>query len=305
MISTKKMNNDIINKIINQSREYELSENKTSNLLNNKIVGLYFLEPSTRTMLSFQCAVYRLGGNVIIYSNDNSSEKKGESFEDTIRAIECYCDLLVLRHPEKNKVNEVANTLNIPVINAGDGDKEHPTQALLDLYTMDSYFRIYSQRNINKILIIGDIKSRTINSLLYLLFKYTSCLINYVIINKDLEKYKDKWLEEFPMFHNNDLYKLSNLEELNNLKEIDYDIVYMTRFQKERYNSVDQNNGCIINKNFMDRLYKNSIVMHPLPRNDEIDKNLDNDNRMVYFDQMKKGVFVRMAILSNIFLNIN
>ena len=302
MISTKKMNNDLINKIINYSKKYENNnQNNTVNLLNNKIIGLYFLEPSTRTMLSFQAAVYRLGGNVIIYSNENSSEKKGESFEDTIKAIECYCDILILRHPEKNKVKEVSDRLNIPVINAGDGDKEHPTQALLDLYTMDSYFKIYTEKNLNKkILIIGDIKSRTINSLLYLLFKYTSCIINYVIINENCENLKEKWLEEFPMFHNNYFYKLSNIEELNNLKNIDYDIVYMTRFQKEKYDKKENNNNCIINKNFMDRLNKNSIIMHPLPRNNEIDKSLDEDKRMVYFDQMKKGVYVRMAILANI-----
>lgn len=301
MISTKKMNNELIKNIISQAREYEVNNNYSKSLLHNKTVCLYFLEPSTRTMLSFQSAVYKLGGNVIIYSSENSSEKKGESFDDTIRAIECYCDLLVLRHPEKNKVKEVHDKLKIPVINAGDGYKEHPTQALLDLYTMDSYYKIYSLRSINKILIIGDIKSRTINSLLYLLFKYTSCLINYVIVGDDLDRHKDKWLEEFPMFNNNDLYKLSNLEELNALEYIDYDIVYMTRFQKERYESNNYVQQCIIDKKFMNRLNKNAIIMHPLPRNNEIDKSLDNDNRMVYFDQMKKGVYVRMAILANIF----
>ncbi len=304
MLSTKEMNDNFINQIIHNSSYFESKSKldfKEKDLLKNKIVALLFFEPSTRTMFSFQSAVYRLGGNVIIYSSDYSSEKKGESLNDTLKSIECYCDLIVMRHPEKKKVEEASKIVNIPVINAGDGDKEHPSQALLDLYTMDYYYKIYSLKSYNKILIIGDIKSRTINSLLNLLFKFTNCLINYVIIDDSDRQEIDKWLEKFPMFNNNDLYKLSNLDYLNNLNNIDYDIVYMTRYQKERYEDNIYIPKCIIDKNFMDRLNRNSIILHPLPRNNEIDKDLDNDHRILFFDQMKKGVFVRMAILKHFF----
>ncbi len=251
-----------------------------------------FFEPSTRTSLSFESAMYRLGGNVITFNKDVSSTNKGESDEDTIKTLENYGDIMVIRHPHKGFVQEMANRCNIPVINGGDGDGEHPTQALLDLYTIYKRFPLLTNLNI---LFVGDIKhSRTIHSLIDLLQMYPTNKIYFLPFNnRELDS--------------NDVCKIGvnheqNVEDMVLTKDtLDismFDVIYCTRMQKER--SYDVECDIIIDKQFMENAKADAILMHPLPRNNEISIDMDTDKRSVYFEQIKNGVEIRTALIDYI-----
>ena len=207
-------------------------------LLKGYIFGLLFFEPSTRTCLSFESAINRLGGKVIKYNSNYSSEQKGESLEDTIRTINSYVDVFIIRHPEKNIFVKIKNFTDKPIINAGDGDGEHPTQALLDLVTILEY---------------------------------------YQSLTKDLN--------------------FSILREIDSIID-KIDVLYVTRIQKERHLETGISyKKTIVNKNLIDKSKENLIIMHPLPRNDELSKDLDNNSKSKYFEQVENGVYVRMSIL--------
>jgi aspartate carbamoyltransferase len=235
-----------------------------------------FYEPSTRTSCSFHKAMLNLGGNVIEIS-DNSSAKKGETLEDTIKTVSNYGDAIVLRHSEKGSSERASKVSTVPLINAGDGNGEHPTQALLDIYT------IYKEANKNiltdKLIVtfIGDIKnSRTIHSLIHLLNLFQ---VSYIFISpQGLE------LDT----HNLNVLNLS-LEEALKIT----DVVYVTRIQKERTNEHFQ--PICLSKEILGT--KDFIIMHPLPRQEELPPEIDDDPRSVYFKQVKYGVKMRMAIL--------
>ena len=263
-----------------------------TNLCKDKILCNAFFEPSTRTSMSFESAMLRLGGSVINFNKDSSSLVKGESFEDTIKTIQEFSDVMVLRHPNKDKIFNATKFSSIPIINGGNGDGEHPTQALIDLYTMKKNIDISKPFNI---CFVGDIKhSRTIHSLIKLMAKMElSCNITFCYYpgcNPEQE-YKDEVKA---------LLKLDNIDELPEISENTerYDIFYCTRFQEERHNdnqydiSTQQINDSILNK-----MKKNAIILHPLPRNNEISIEVDKDPRVKYFEQVKNGVYVRMAIL--------
>lgn len=279
----------------------------------NKILINAFFEPSTRTSLSFESAMYRLGGNVITFQPDTSSIQKGESFKDTIKTLACYGDAIVIRHPSNDFVNEIANTIDVPIINGGNGSGEHPTQALLDLYTIHqhlqkikfhhelTYLNNSETENTSPLcfLFIGDIaNSRTIHSLLHLLFQFKNILIHFLPYPNCEPVYG---LKAKTFFHS------VGMEIIVNEATVDpsqYDVIYVTRFQKERHSSENISKSNItINRNFMNRVKKTAIVMHPLPRNEEIDPDIDDDPRCVYFKQMENGVLVRMAILQDLFTN--
>lgn len=256
-----------------------------------------FYEPSTRTRLSFESAMIRLGGSVISTENASefSSAVKGETLEDTIRIVHSYADVIVLRHFSKG-ASEIASKISaVPIVNAGDGAGEHPTQALLDLFT------ICENKNINglKIAMVGDLKfGRTIHSLLKLLSLYKDVEVKLVAPN----------LLGLPSSLKLELsQKGLHLEESENLKDSLFrsDVLYMTRVQKERFTSEKEYKKYfgkyILTKELARKMKKDAIIMHPLPRVNEIAPEVDKDPRAFYFMQAKNGLFVRMALLSWIF----
>lgn len=269
-----------------------------------------FFEPSTRTSLSFESAAYQLGGKVISFNKDVSSVKKGESFEDTITTLSCYGDILVVRHPEKGSVQRADEVSCIPVINAGDGDGEHPTQAMLDLFTIYDHFKnIWKHHVITyldetpeiqnyepyNILLVGDIlHSRTIHSLIHLLYRFPP--VNIHVLPYSGCKPTDTTIS---------LLTRSNhspgqlLWDKDNIDWSIYDVVYVTRLQQERREDV-QKADIVIDSIICDQMKEDAIIMHPLPRNQEIHTSVDTDHRCMYFEQMENGVYMRMSILKSI-----
>lgn len=251
-----------------------------------KLLGIVKDEGSTRTRCSFEAAMKRLGGEVVNLPLDNtSSVSKGESLERTVRVFSGYVDLILMRHSKRGVVQHCSSFSDVPVINGGDGDGEHPTQAILDVYTIS---REVGKVDGVKILIVGDLKcSRTVHSLLHLLKLY-----------KDVKVYLCS--PEEAVLH--DEYKKGlDITEGTDFREMlskDIDILYMTRFQKER-----REDGCKIPCYVLDKdlLVENCKVLHPLPSNDELPESFDNDPRARYFVQAKNGMYVRMALLGNFF----
>ena len=285
-------------------------ENIIRDSLKNKTLINIFFEPSTRTSCSFQAAMIKLGGNVINITENISSVMKGESLEDTIKTVTNYGDIIALRHPQKGSAEIAAKVSSIPVINAGDGNGEHPTQALLDIFTIKTELMkfnldICSPYRSNIVLtFVGDLKnSRTIHSLIHVLCLFPEISFNF-IHPKGLEMpieiiNKLNW-------HNICFIEGKTLEEaLPNT-----DVLYVTRIQKERfeteqeYNTIMLENNYIINNRILLYAKPQMIIMHPLPRLNEIAVEVDRDPRAVYFEQVKNGVFMRMAILDNLLNNI-
>jgi aspartate carbamoyltransferase len=237
-----------------------------------------FYEPSTRTSCSFHTSMLKLGGNVIEIT-DNSSAKKGESLEDTIKTVSNYGDIIVLRHPEKGSAERAAKVSSIPLINGGDGNGEHPTQALLDIYTIyqESKKDLLNDKMI--VTFIGDIKnSRTIHSLIHLLNLFQ---VTYIFISPP----------GLELEHNLNILNVT-LEEALKIT----DVVYVTRIQKERTSETFQ--PICLSKEILGT--KDFIIMHPLPRQEELPPELDDDPRSVYFKQVAYGVKMRMAILEEL-----
>lgn len=266
----------------------------TFDLLKGKILANLFYEPSTRTSSSFIAAMERLGGSVIsINEVKYSSVSKGESLPDTIRTLECYADVIVLRHPETGSAAIAAKAARKPVLNAGDGVGEHPTQALLDTFTiMEELGRL---DNIN-VTMLGDLKyGRTVHSLARLLTNFTNIKLNYV--SPDILKMPKEVMDEVgeknvPQTENSSLDKA--------LAETD--VLYVTRVQKERFEDpadYEKVKGAyVIDPEIMKHAKKDMIVMHPLPRVGEISTDFDDDPRAAYFRQMEYGLYVRMALLA-------
>lgn len=258
-------------------------------MMKHKILTTIFYEPSTRTSCSFQAAMLKLGGSVINVNVDQSSIKKGESLEDTIRTMSCYSDCIVIRHPNKSFVTEASKVSSKPIINAGDGDGEHPTQALLDLFTIQNELgRIESMT----ITIVGDLKyGRTVHSLVKLLTFFNNIKLIY-ISPKELSM-PDEIIQYVSLEQRTDL----SIEEAIKIT----DVLYVTRIQKERFDSNIE--PIVINANLMKLAKKNMIVMHPLPRLTELSTDMDSDPRSAYFRQMENGMYMRMAILENMLMD--
>ena len=263
----------------------------------NKLIGLLFLEPSSRTLMSFEAAIKKIGGNSVKLDLDKSSIEKGESIEDTIRCISSYVDLLVIRTYQSNKLPEYIELIDKPIINAGDGSNEHPTQALIDFYTIKENFKNFNNLTIT---IIGDLKySRTVHSLVKLITKYNNSIkINYV---------SPKGLsipEQLKSNIGNRQYEFYDMKDINSIIA-STDVLYLTRIQKERHKELldieDFLSNYVIDEHLINYSKYSLIVMHPLPRNNELSKNLDKNYKSKYFDQMKNGLYIRMALL-NLFL---
>ena len=296
VISTQELLKEEVEKILSRAEEMEkeCKSGKVKKLLENKIVACMFFEPSTRTRLSFETAVLKLGGEVISSENAeaNSSAYKGETIEDTTRMLNCYADIIVIRHPKMGTALKAAAVSSKPVINAGDGANEHPTQALLDLYTIK---KEHGRLENISIAFVGDIlNSRTLKSLVPLLMRYKGNKF-YFVSPKELvlaEEYR-KFLKE-----NN-----VDFEETNNLEDVlpRVDVLYMTRVQKERFENAEDyekvKDSFLLSIDHIAKLKKDAIIMHPLPRVNEIATEIDSDPRAAYFRQAENGLYIRMAVL--------
>ncbi|HMH31337.1 MAG TPA: aspartate carbamoyltransferase [Methylomirabilota bacterium] len=265
--------------------------------LKNLTLATIFYEPSTRTRLSFETAIQNLGGHLLTTENAGnfSSAVKGESLEDTIKTINAYADGIVLRHPEAGAAKRAAAVSGVPILNAGDGVGEHPTQALLDVYTIH---RSKGKFDGLKIGLVGDLlNGRTIHSLLPLLSLYKVEL--YLISPKSLGLPK-KYLDELDK--NSIKYTVSNdwKEALGIV-----DVLYMTRVQKERFKLIEEyqkvKDDFILAPADVKHMKTDAIILHPLPRVNEIDPAIDSDPRAQYFQQVKNGLFLRMALLNYIY----
>ena len=265
----------------------------TFDLLKGKILANLFYEPSTRTSSSFTSAMERLGGSVIpINEVRYSSVSKGESLPDTVRTLECYADVIVLRHPEVGASAIAAQYARKPIINAGDGIGEHPTQALLDLFTIVEEL---GQVDGLTVTMLGDLKyGRTVHSLARLLSQF-DIRLNYVspeILRMPPEIIAELREQDVPQV------EYSNLDAALP----DTDVLYVTRVQKERFENLDNyesvKSAFVIDSSTMSRAKERMIVMHPLPRVNEISMDVDDDPRAAYFRQMEYGLYVRMALLA-------
>ena len=279
-------------KVIEVAGEIDAAKEKYASLLNGKVLASLFFEPSTRTKNSFYAAMARLGGGVIGFSDTSTtSVKKGESFEDTIKTMSGYSDVIVIRHPEEGSAQKAADAADVPVINAGDGTNEHPTQTLLDLYTLKKEKATLEGLKIG---MLGDLKNgRTVHSLVRALKHFNPML--YFIAPQSL-KMPDKYLKELD--ENGIKYKEEeNLDVVS--KELD--VLYVTRIQKERFENADEYEKVkgvyVIDKKFLENAKDDVIIMHPLPRVDEISTEIDSMPQSAYFRQAANGIPVRMALL--------
>ena len=282
--------------IFSMSEEMEqVVQHYGSNILNRRVMATLFYEPSTRTRLSFESAMARLGGAVLTTESaqEFSSAAKGETLEDTIRVVAGYADVIVLRHFESGASQRAAEVAGIPVINAGDGAGQHPTQSLLDMYTIR---REIGQIDSISIALVGDLANgRTVRSLCYLLAKYKSPKIYFVA--PSVVRMKED-IKDYLRRHDTDFEEVEDLHAV--AREVD--VIYQTRIQRERFgdrpHEYEQARGkYIIDQTVLDCMRKEAIVMHPLPRVDEIDTAVDGDPRAAYFRQAHNGLYVRMALL--------
>jgi aspartate carbamoyltransferase catalytic subunit len=276
--------------------EKELKGKGALNLLKGKILATLFFEPSTRTRLSFEAAMQRLGGGVIsMASAESSSVAKGETVADTAMTVAQYADAIVIRHPRIGSAKEAAEAADIPVINAGDGAGQHPTQALLDIYTISK--ELGSLKNL-KISLVGDLKNgRTVHALVEILSLYGAKLY---LVSPGLLKMP----EEITAHLKSKGVEIVETEDLAYAAS-QTDLVYMTRIQKERFSDLAEyervKGSCVVDGKFLAALKKDLTVMHPLPRVDEIHTEVDSYAGAAYFRQVRNGVSIRMALLAMIF----
>lgn len=297
LYKSQQLTRDIIFELFQEADKFKLGINDWP--LRGKVLATLFYEPSTRTRLSFETAMIKLGGGVISTENakEFSSAVKGETIEDTIRVLESYADCIVIRHYEEGTAARAAAVSKVPVINAGDGKGQHPTQALLDIYTI--YKEIGRVDGI-KIAMVGDLSSgRTVRSLCYLLGKFKD--IEIIFISPENLKMKSD-IKEYLRNHNIKYREETNLDKV--LPEVD--IVYMTRIQKERITLADYERAkgkYVINIANLNLLKSTSRIMHPLPKIEEINIPIDvekTDKRIAYFRQAENGLYMRMAILNHL-----
>lgn len=275
----------LANDIINDPEKY-------ANVGNGKLLASLFYEPSTRTKFSFDAAMYRLGGNVLGFSDPNtSSAAKGESLADTTITIANYVDLIVVRHPREGTAKLMGKFSDVPVVNAGDGGHQHPTQTLTDLLTINNYKHRFNNLKIG---VCGDLKfGRTIHSLVKAMSRYEGN--EFVFISPNELKMPDYIKEEID---GNATYKETDTMTGN---IDDLDVLYMSRVQRERFVSEEEylrlKDYFILTKDKLKDAKKDLIIMHPLPRVNEISTDVDSDSRAVYFTQGKLGMYVRMALI--------
>jgi aspartate carbamoyltransferase catalytic subunit len=294
LLSPLDLSVDELEDLLNLAKRISDDPVKFSHCCTGKKLATLFYEPSTRTRLSFEAAMLNLGGSVLGFSSaDSSSAAKGESVSDTIRVISCYADICAMRHPKEGAPMVAASKSNIPVINAGDGGHQHPTQTLTDLMTIRELKGSLDNFTIG---LCGDLKfGRTVHSLINSLIRYKN--IKFILISpKELR---------VPDYIKSDVLQDNHIEfeEVERLEDVmpQLDILYMTRVQKERFFNEDDylrmKNFYILDKAKMDLAKNDMYVLHPLPRVNEISVEIDDDPRAAYFKQAQYGVYVRMALI--------
>ena len=294
LIDIKNLSVQEINELIKVANDIIQNKEKYSHKCNGKKLATLFFEPSTRTRLSFEAAMMELGGNVLGFSSaDTSSASKGESVSDTIRVIGCYADIIAMRHPKEGAPLVASLKSIVPVINAGDGGHNHPTQTLTDLLTIQREKGRLENLTIG---LCGDLKfGRTVHSLITAMSRYKN--IKFVLISPNELKIPEYLKKEVLEKNNLEWIETSDIE-----KYIDkLDILYMTRVQKERfYNEEDYirlKDYYILNKEKLEKAKKDLCIMHPLPRVNEISVDVDDDPRAAYFRQAENGKYIRMALI--------
>lgn len=294
LIDIKDVSVEEIEEMIKVAKDIIKSPSKYENKCNHKKLATLFFEPSTRTRLSFEAAMLELGGNILGFSSaSTSSAAKGESVSDTIQVVGCYADIIAIRHPKEGAPLVASLKSKIPIINAGDGGHNHPTQTLTDLLTIS-----YKKNRLSNLTIglCGDLKfGRTVHSLISALSRYTG--IKFILISPDELK--------IPNYIKEDILEKNNIPyiETNDIEEYmeQLDVLYMTRVQKERFfneeDYVRLKDYYILNNKKLEKAKSDLCIMHPLPRVNEISTEVDNDPRACYFDQALYGKHIRMALI--------
>lgn len=283
-----------LDKLLDLANDIEAHPEKYAHKCDGKKLATCFYEPSTRTRLSFEAAMLNLGGSVLgFHSADSSSASKGESVSDTIRVISCYADICAMRHPKEGAPLVASEKSRIPVINAGDGGHQHPTQTLADLLTIRS---IKGRLNNITIGFCGDLKfGRTVHSLINALIRYDN--VRIVLISPEELKVPDYVRDDVLRANNIEFKEVEKLEDAMG----ELDVLYMTRVQKERFfneeDYVRLKDFYILTKEKMELAKDDMIVLHPLPRVNEISVDVDDDPRACYFRQAQYAVYVRMALI--------
>ncbi|MEI7828883.1 MAG: aspartate carbamoyltransferase [Prolixibacteraceae bacterium] len=281
-------------KIMELSQKFE--DNPNQSLLKGKVVATLFFEPSTRTRLSFETAINRLGGKIIGFSDSNSSSvSKGETLHDTIKMVSNYADLIIMRHPLEGSARYAAEVSDVPVINAGDGANQHPSQTLLDMY---SIMKTQGRLDDINLFLVGDLKyGRTVHSLLMAMSQFKNPIFNFVAPPELAMP------DEYKLYLSNKGIRYFEHLEFNDIIN-QADIIYMTRVQKERFiDPVEYEkvkNVYILKNEMLENTKPNVKILHPLPRINEIHTNVDGNPKAYYFTQAKNGVYTRMAIISHL-----
>lgn len=294
LIDIKELSVNEIEDLIKVAKDIMQAPEKYSEKCKHKKLATLFFEPSTRTRLSFESAMMELGGNVLGFSSaSSSSTAKGESVSDTIRTVGCYCDIIAMRHPKEGAPLVATMKSTVPIINAGDGGHNHPTQTLTDLLTISCEKGRLDNLTIG---LCGDLKfGRTIHSLITAMVRYKN--IKFVLISPDELKIPEYVKEEVLEKNNIEYIETNDIEEYMD----QLDILYMTRVQKERFfNEEDYirlKDYYILDKNKLEKAKQDLCIMHPLPRVNEISTEVDDDQRACYFKQVRYGKYIRMALI--------
>ena len=292
LVSINDYSKEEILRILDVAAEFE--NNKIQPLLMDKVIASLFFEPSTRTRLSFETAINRLGARVIGFSDSSSSStSKGETLKDTIKMVSNYADLIVMRHPLEGSARYASEQSSVPIVNAGDGANQHPTQTLLDLYSIKN-----TQGTLENLTIfmVGDLKyGRTVHSLLMAMSHFNPTF--FFVSPQELRMPK-----EYTLFLEQKGIKYFEQKGMDNLEKAD--ILYMTRVQKERFSDLIEyervKNAYVLKNSMLDKTKDTLRVLHPLPRVNEIHTDVDPNPKAYYFKQAENGVYVRMSIISSI-----
>ena len=292
LMSPLDLSKEELEDLLTLASDIEKNPKKYAHVCDDKRLATCFYEPSTRTRLSFEAAMMNLGGKVLGFSSaGSSSAAKGESVADTIRVVSCYADICAMRHPKEGAPLVASMASSIPVINAGDGGHQHPTQTLTDLLTIRSLKGRLDNLTIG---LCGDLKfGRTVHSLIESLVRYKN--VKFVLISPPELR--------VPSYIRDEVLKGFEFKEVTNLDDVlpELDILYMTRVQKERFfneeDYIRMKDCYILTKEKMDLAKDDMLVLHPLPRVNEISVEVDNDPRAAYFKQVQFGVYVRMALI--------
>ena len=293
LVSISDYSKDEILAILDSAVEFEANPNRK--ILDGKVIATLFFEPSTRTRLSFETAVIRLGGSIIGFSDAaTSSSSKGETLNDTIHMVSCYADAIVMRHPLEGAARYAAEVSPVPIINAGDGSNQHPSQTLLDLY---SIFKTQGTLENMTICVVGDLKyGRTVHSLIMAMSHFHP---TFKFIAPDELRIPD----EYKVFCRKNDIPFTEVTELNDNFN-DADILYMTRVQKERFLDLMEyelvKNVYTLKNSMLYNTKPNLKILHPLPRVNEIDPDVDDNEKAYYFRQAQNGLYIRQAIVSKV-----